>query len=95
MSALRVYADNFADIFTLGKQLGAGQFGTAYVCTEKATGHTYACKSLSKAKLLTMSDVEDVRREVAILYHVQVSAWLVNRCVRINCNELFQRRSFI
>ena len=60
------------DIFTIGRQLGAGQFGTTYLCTEKKTGLQYACKTIPKSKLLTEDDVEDVRREVAILYHVQV-----------------------
>lgn len=34
---------------------------------ENKTGQPYACKSISKAKLISREDVEDVRREVEIL----------------------------
>ncbi|CAI5979215.1 unnamed protein product [Closterium sp. NIES-64] len=70
--------ENIHDIFDIGQQLGAGQFGTTYVCTERETGVHWACKTIPKSKLLTEDDVEDVRREVAILYHVQDSPNIVN-----------------
>lgn len=57
-------------LFTLEKELGRGQFGITYLCTEKATSLKYACKSVSKRKLLSRSDIEDLRREVLILQHL-------------------------
>ncbi|XVF63629.1 hypothetical protein PTKIN_Ptkin09bG0101900 [Pterospermum kingtungense] len=66
---LEPYAD-VTTIYDLGKELGRGQFGITYLCTEKATGQKYACKSISRHKLATEKDVEDVRREIAILQHL-------------------------
>lgn len=61
---------DITSIFALDKELGRGQFGITYLCTERATGLTYACKSVSKKKLVTRSDVDDMRREVMILQHL-------------------------
>ena len=38
-------------IYSLGKVLGRGQFGTTRLAVEKATGKEFACKSISKRKL--------------------------------------------
>ncbi|XP_073002184.1 calcium-dependent protein kinase 29-like [Typha latifolia] len=57
-------------LFTLEKELGRGQFGITYLCTERATGLKYACKSVSKKKLVSRTDIEDMRREVMILQHL-------------------------
>ncbi|CAL4894182.1 unnamed protein product [Urochloa decumbens] len=56
--------------YTVGKELGRGQFGVTSLCTHKATGHKFACKTISKRKLSTKEDIEDVRREVQIMYHL-------------------------
>ncbi|TVU16027.1 hypothetical protein EJB05_39574, partial [Eragrostis curvula] len=61
---------NLRDLYALGRKLGQGQFGTTYLCTELATGADYACKSISKRKLITREDVEDVRREIQIMHHL-------------------------
>ncbi|KAE8661211.1 Calcium-dependent protein kinase 32 [Hibiscus syriacus] len=37
---------------------------------DKETGDTFACKSISKKKLRTAVDIEDVRREVEIMKHL-------------------------
>jgi calcium-dependent protein kinase len=37
------------------------------LCTDKETGENFACKSISKKKLRTAVDIEDVRREVEIM----------------------------
>ncbi|CAH8363665.1 unnamed protein product [Eruca vesicaria subsp. sativa] len=58
------------DLYTLSRKLGQGQFGTTYLCTEVATGVDYACKSISKRKLISKEDVEDVRREIQIMHHL-------------------------
>lgn len=61
---------NIRDLYTLGRKLGQGQFGTTYLCTEISTGIDYACKSISKRKLISKEDLEDVRREIQIMHHL-------------------------
>ncbi|GER57763.1 calcium-dependent protein kinase family protein [Striga asiatica] len=61
---------NIRDLYVLGHKLGQGQFGTTYLCTEISTGIEYACKSISKRKLISKEDVEDVRREIQIMHHL-------------------------
>lgn len=56
--------------YTLGKELGRGQFGVTYLCTEISTGKQYACKSISKRKLVTKNDKEDMKREIQIMQHL-------------------------
>ncbi|KAL8172489.1 hypothetical protein V2J09_024293 [Rumex salicifolius] len=56
--------------YTLGKELGRGQFGVTYLCTDKRSGQQYACKSISKKKLVTKADKEDMRREIQIMQHL-------------------------
>ncbi|XP_031403679.1 calcium-dependent protein kinase 24 [Punica granatum] len=62
--------DNIHEKYEFGKELGRGEFGITYQCTENETGEIYACKTISKAKLRTEIDVEDVRREVEIMRHL-------------------------
>ncbi|KAG0475453.1 hypothetical protein HPP92_015139 [Vanilla planifolia] len=69
-SVLKRKTKNLKDIYSLGRKLGQGQFGTTYLCVEKATGKEYACKSIAKRKLTTEEDVEDVRREIQIMHHL-------------------------
>ncbi|KAJ7967059.1 Calcium-dependent protein kinase family protein [Quillaja saponaria] len=61
---------NIRDLYTLGRKLGQGQFGTTCLCTEISSGNEYACKSISKRKLISKEDVEDVRREIQIMHHL-------------------------
>lgn len=56
--------------YTLGKELGRGQFGVTYHCTENSTGLPYACKSILKRKLVSKTDKDDVKREIQILQHL-------------------------
>lgn len=56
--------------YELGRELGRGEFGITYLCTDKATNEKFACKSISKQKLRTAVDIEDVRREVEIMKHL-------------------------
>ncbi|KAG1655422.1 hypothetical protein FOA52_009093 [Chlamydomonas sp. UWO 241] len=58
------------DIYTFSKVLGKGNFGVVHLVHAKKDGKPYACKSISKRKLITAEDVEDVRREVQILLHL-------------------------
>ncbi|XP_078156084.1 calcium-dependent protein kinase 29-like [Carex rostrata] len=57
-------------LFILERELGRGQFGVTYLCTERATGKTYACKSISKRELVSEGDIDDFRREVMIMQHL-------------------------
>ena len=56
--------------YTLGKELGRGQFGVTYLCVDKQTGNQYACKSISKKKLVTRADKEDMKKEIQIMQHL-------------------------
>uniref|UniRef100_A0A0E0K7C5 non-specific serine/threonine protein kinase n=1 Tax=Oryza punctata TaxID=4537 RepID=A0A0E0K7C5_ORYPU len=58
------------ELYSVGRKLGQGQFGTTYLCTEVSTGAEFACKSIAKRKLLSPEDVEDVRREIQIMHHL-------------------------
>jgi calcium-dependent protein kinase len=69
-SVLQRQTENLKDLYTLGRKLGQGQFGTTYLCVEKATGREYACKSIAKRKLISQEDVDDVRRELHIMHHL-------------------------
>ncbi|XP_064994173.1 calcium-dependent protein kinase 10-like [Musa acuminata AAA Group] len=61
------HRSRIGDKYVLGSELGRGEFGITYLCTDKETREALACKSISKRKLRTAVDVEDVRREVAIM----------------------------
>jgi len=70
-SVLNRKTGNLKDYYTLGRKLGHGQFGTTFLCIEKAAGKEYACKSIAKRKLVNKEDVEDVRREIEIMHHLK------------------------
>uniref|UniRef100_A0ACD5XNH0 Uncharacterized protein n=1 Tax=Avena sativa TaxID=4498 RepID=A0ACD5XNH0_AVESA len=53
--------------YQLGEELGRGEFGLTQQCTDAVTGENLACKSIGKRKLRSSVDIEDVRREVAIM----------------------------
>lgn len=61
------------DIFSryrFGRELGRGEFGVTYECVDIENGEKVACKKITKDKLRTEIDVEDVRREVEIMRHL-------------------------
>ncbi|XP_062098299.1 calcium-dependent protein kinase 29-like [Humulus lupulus] len=62
--------DDINSTYKLKKELGRGQFGVTYLCKEKATGRKYACKSIPRGKLIKEKEIQDVRREVNILLHL-------------------------
>ncbi|KAF2297992.1 hypothetical protein GH714_006872 [Hevea brasiliensis] len=57
-------------LYFFDKELGRGQFGITHLCREKTTHLNYACKSISRRKLVNNEDVENVRREILILQHL-------------------------
>ncbi|KAG9128855.1 hypothetical protein Leryth_009606 [Lithospermum erythrorhizon] len=56
--------------YDLGRELGRGEFGITYLCTDIESSDKFACKSISKKKLRTAVDIDDVRREVKIMKHL-------------------------
>ncbi|XP_028794261.1 calcium-dependent protein kinase 29 [Neltuma alba] len=57
-------------MYELEKELGRGQSGVTYLCTEKRTGRKYACKGIARGKLTRKEEIEDVRREILTLQHL-------------------------
>ncbi|GAX77412.1 hypothetical protein CEUSTIGMA_g4858.t1 [Chlamydomonas eustigma] len=53
-----------------GTILGKGTFGTTYLATKKGTNEKYAVKVISKRKLSSPEEIDDVRREVQIMHHL-------------------------
>eukprot|EP00271_Cylindrocystis_brebissonii_P017026 TRINITY_DN424_c0_g3_i1.p1 TRINITY_DN424_c0_g3~~TRINITY_DN424_c0_g3_i1.p1 ORF type:complete len:520 (+),score=157.09 TRINITY_DN424_c0_g3_i1:245-1804(+) len=72
--SMKVFSDAktevIQDVYRFGKQLGSGNFGVVYECQEKKTGKLACLKAIPKTKLVSLEDVNDVRREVAIMYHL-------------------------
>jgi calcium-dependent protein kinase len=64
--------------YILDRELGRGEFGITYLCIDRESRELLACKSISKRKLRTAVDVEDVRREVAIMRHLPKSPSIVS-----------------
>ncbi|XP_059664752.1 calcium-dependent protein kinase 19-like isoform X2 [Cornus florida] len=69
--------EDIKSFYTIGKELGRGQFGVTYLCTENSTGQQYACKSISKRKLVSKNDREDMKREIQIMQHLTGQANIV------------------
>merc|ERR1719380_491362 len=53
--------------FTLGKTLGTGAFGRVRFVTHKTSGNIYALKTLKKASIIKMKQVDHIVSEKAIL----------------------------
>lgn len=62
--------EDIRTLYTIGKELGRGQFGVTHLCTCKKTQKQFACKTIAKRKLANKEDIEDVRREVQIMHHL-------------------------
>ncbi|KAK6946917.1 Protein kinase domain [Dillenia turbinata] len=56
--------------YTIGEELGKGQFGVTHLCPEISTSQQYACKFISKRKIVTKSDREDIKRDIQIMQHL-------------------------
>ncbi|XP_066355766.1 calcium-dependent protein kinase 29-like [Miscanthus floridulus] len=65
--AAEASAEELLRRYQLGEELGRGEFGVTRRCTDTSTGEVLACKSISKRMLRSSVDIEDVRREVAIM----------------------------
>ena len=62
--------EEITKLYHIGRKLGQGQFGVTFLCTEIATGKEYACKTIPKKRLVSREDVEDVKKEIAIMHHL-------------------------
>jgi calcium-dependent protein kinase len=69
--------DNMEERYLVDRELGRGEFGVTYLCIDRDTRELLACKSISKRKLRTAVDIDDVRREVAIMRHLPKSSSIV------------------
>jgi len=65
--------------FNLGKTLGTGAFGRVKFVTHKGTGHIYALKTLKKASIIKMKQVDHIMSEKAILAELK-HPFIVNLC---------------
>ena len=64
------YPNTFKSHYTVGKELGKGQFGVVHQCQRKQDGEeakVLAVKMIDKSKFDSRQAVEDVRREVLIM----------------------------
>lgn len=72
-----VSKEGIEEKYMVDRELGRGEFGVTYLCIDRDTRELLACKSISKRKLRTAVDVEDVRREVAIMKHLPRNSSIV------------------
>ncbi|WMV44901.1 hypothetical protein MTR67_038286 [Solanum verrucosum] len=73
-----VKKENVEERYLVDRELGRGEFGITYLCIDRSSRELLACKSISKRKLRTAVDVEDVRREVAIMKHLPQNSSIVS-----------------
>ncbi|KAL8039139.1 hypothetical protein ABFX02_10G015500 [Erythranthe guttata] len=73
-----VKKENIEEKYVVDRELGRGEFGVTYLCIERDSRELLACKSISKRKLRTVVDVDDVRREVAIMKHLPRDSSIVS-----------------
>ncbi|KAL7265557.1 hypothetical protein ACSBR1_003353 [Camellia fascicularis] len=73
-----VSKESIEEKYMVDRELGRGEFGVTYLCVDRETRELLACKSISKRKLRTAVDVDDVRREVAIMKHLPKNSSIVS-----------------
>ncbi|KAF2288523.1 hypothetical protein P3X46_008793 [Hevea brasiliensis] len=73
-----VTKENIEEKYLVDRELGRGEFGVTYLCIDRDNRELLACKSISKRKLRTAVDIEDVRREVAIMKHLPKNSSIVS-----------------
>jgi len=73
-----VLKESIDEKYLVDRELGRGEFGVTYLCIDRTTRELLACKSISKRKLRTTVDIDDVRREVAIMKHLPKNSSIVS-----------------
>mmetsp|Transcript_3676 Transcript_3676/g.10578 ORF Transcript_3676/g.10578 Transcript_3676/m.10578 type:complete len:478 (+) Transcript_3676:258-1691(+) len=79
---------NITDTYAIRKVLGKGQFGTTRLATHISSGKDFACKTINKKKLTSKDDIEDVRREISIMKHL-------DHTNIVKLNEVFEDRDHV
>ena len=69
---------NIEEDYLIGRILGQGQFGVTTLAKHKETQKRCACKTISKLKLVTEADIQDIKREIQILRHLSGQDNVVN-----------------
>ena len=64
--------ENIVAAYDIKDVVGKGQYGVCRRAIRRADGLEVAIKSISRSKLLTQQDLEDVDREIAIMRHLAV-----------------------
>jgi calcium-dependent protein kinase len=65
--------------YEFGKQLGSGTFGVTSLVRDRTSAGPAACKSMCKGRIAgNQIQIEDIRREVAILEHLSGHSSVVN-----------------
>ncbi|KAL1307496.1 hypothetical protein HN51_049417 [Arachis hypogaea] len=64
--------EHIGKFYTFGKELGRGNCGVTHLCIERSSGLQYACKSISKKKLLSRGgDYKDaLKKEIQVMMHL-------------------------
>eukprot|EP00188_Purpureofilum_apyrenoidigerum_P002421 Plantae.Rhodophyta-Purpureofilum_apyrenoidigerum.ctg2499.p1 GENE.Plantae.Rhodophyta-Purpureofilum_apyrenoidigerum.ctg2499~~Plantae.Rhodophyta-Purpureofilum_apyrenoidigerum.ctg2499.p1 ORF type:complete len:582 (-),score=168.87 Plantae.Rhodophyta-Purpureofilum_apyrenoidigerum.ctg2499:141-1886(-) len=68
---------NIRDEYDFGKVLGEGSFGVCVLGTQKRTGQHVAIKTISKGKLVTQDNTQDIRNEILVMEAVRGHANVV------------------
>eukprot|EP00897_Mesotaenium_endlicherianum_P010001 jgi/Mesen1/9029/ME000565S08338 len=76
-SILRRSYEEVREKYSLGGELGRGQFGIIRHCTDRKTGERLACKVISKRKLANNQQVEDVQREIRVMQQLGAHPYIV------------------
>ncbi|MED6209123.1 Calcium-dependent protein kinase 9 [Stylosanthes scabra] len=71
-SILGIPFEHIGKYYTFGKELGRGNCGVTHLCTERKSGLQYACKSISKKKLLCRSGnyKDALKKEIQVMKHL-------------------------
>jgi len=59
------------NVYEFGAMLGRGSTSIVRKVFHKQTKEVFACKSISKAKLTRRQDVEDMKKEIEVMFHLR------------------------
>jgi serine/threonine protein kinase len=59
------------DLYSLGKRVGAGNFGEVFFATSMLDGSKVAVKRVKKSRLITSEEMESISREVCGVCHLR------------------------
>ncbi|XP_072983513.1 calcium-dependent protein kinase 3-like [Typha latifolia] len=79
-NGVRDFPGGIDNKYLLDHKVDSGEFSVTYLCIDHDTKGLLVSKSISKRKLRTAIDVEDVRHEVAIMCHLPWNPSIVKAC---------------